>query len=287
MNTETGKHSGAAIASSGSRLAGKVALVTGAAKTGNIGLAICDAFLREGAAGILATDVTSEEADALVEQMEAEHGPDRFAFQVLDVSSEVQWEKVVGVCVERFGQLDILVNNAGTSIHGGIEECSLENLRKVMAVNHDGCFLGMKACLEQLVTAKQRFPGGGSIINTVTMGSYMPNGNNIGYHVSKAAQRMLTMCAATEFGPKGVRVNSIHPGVTMTPLMRTGLADYVERGIWESIEAAEQALAAMNPLNAISQSTDITPAYIYLASDEAHFVTGAALCHDAGLGMHY
>lgn len=269
------------------RLQDKVAVVTGAGRVGNIGIAVCDAFLREGAAGVIATDTRVDEADAITAQMEKAHGAGRFMLLPLDVTSEQDWQKLLDEVVRVYGHLDVLVNNAGISIHGGIGDTSLKDLREVMAVNHDGTFLGTKLCAPLLAEAVARHPGGGSIINTVSMGSYMANANNIGYHVSKAAQRMLTLCAATELGPKKVRVNSVHPGVTMTPLMREGLQDYVTSGLWESTEAAETALAAMNPLNMASEADDTAHAYVYLASDESRFVTGASLYHDGGIGLRY
>lgn len=98
---------------------------------------------------------------------------------------------------------------------------------------------------------------------------------------------MLTLCAAKELGPKKIRVNSIHPGVTMTPLIREGLEDYVAHGMWESTQVAEQSLAAMSPLNMTSQPEDTAHAFVYLASDESRFVTGAAIYHDGGIGGVY
>jgi 3alpha(or 20beta)-hydroxysteroid dehydrogenase/cyclopentanol dehydrogenase len=119
------------------------------------------------------------------------------------------------------------------------------------------------------------------------MASYMPNATNIGYHVSKSAGRMLTICAALEYGPQKIRVNSIHPGVTMTPILREGLEDYVAHGMWESTDAAAAALAAMNPLGVASEPEDTAHAFVYLASDEARFVTGASICHDGAIGLRY
>ncbi|WP_116364097.1 SDR family NAD(P)-dependent oxidoreductase [Parahaliea mediterranea] len=270
-----------------SRLKNKVALVTGAGQAGNIGAAICDAFLREGAAGVMATDINEAHAAELLDDLRQRYGEARIQFTPLDVSASEQWAAALEATVGHFGHLDVLVNNAGIAIHGGIANTSLDDLRTVMAVNHDGSFLGIKACLPLLAEAHTRHAGGGVIINTVSMASYMPNANNIGYHVSKAAQRMLTLCAAQELGPQKIRVNSVHPGVTMTPLMRQGLADYVAQGLWESTEAAEAELAAMNPLNTASQPQDTSEAFVYLASEESRFVTGAAICHDGGLGMRY
>ena len=269
------------------RLEGKVAIVTGAGRIGNIGLAICEAYLREGAKGVVGTDMRADEAEAIRSRVEQAFGKERFRLVQHDVASEADWRQVLDETLETFGGLDILVNNAGIAVHGGILDTSLEDLRKVMAVNHDALFLGMKLCAPALEEAVSRFPGGGAIVNNLSMASYMSNANNIGYHVSKAAGRMLTLCGAIEFGLKKIRVNSVHPGLTMTPLIHEGLADYVKAGMWETPEAAEAAIAAMGPLNMSSQPEDTAHAFVYLGSEEARFVTGASLCHDGGIGLRY
>lgn len=258
------------------RLQGRVALVTGAGRLGNIGIAICQAFLREGAAGVVATDLRADSTDQLTELM----GHERFRLLPHDVTDAASWRQVLQETVATFGGLDILVNNAGLSIHGGLQDTSLDDLRKVMAVNHDAIFLGMQICLPELEKRAPLHPGGASIINTLSIGSFMSNANNISYHASKAAGRMLTLCAAKELGPKRIRVNSVHPGVTMTPLMEAGCRKYVEQGAWESMAAGEAALAAMSALNTTSRPEDLAHAYVYLASDEARHVTGTALSHD-------
>ena len=181
------------------RVKGKVAIVTGAGRIGNIGLAICEAFLREGAEGVVGTDFRTDEAKAIRSRVEGSFGADRFRLVEHDVTNEQSWRQVVDQTHAEFGGLDVLVNNAGISIHGGIVDTAFDDLRKVMAVNHDALFLGMKLCSPLLEQSVTRFPGGGAIINNLSMASYMPNGNNIGYHVSKAAGRMLTMCGAIEF----------------------------------------------------------------------------------------
>jgi NAD(P)-dependent dehydrogenase (short-subunit alcohol dehydrogenase family) len=269
------------------RLAGKVAIITGAGRIGNIGLAICEAFLREGAKAVVGTDLRSDEAEAIASRVEGAFGSGRFRLAEHDVTSEEQWQRVIDDTVREFGGLDVLVNNAGIAIHGGIEQTSLEDVRKVMAVNHDALFLGMKLCAPALAEAVSRFSGGGAIVNNVSMSSYMPNAHNIGYHVSKAAARMLTLCGAVEFGPKKIRVNSVHPGLTITPLIREGLQDYVRLGLWETEDAAEAAIAGMAPLAMSSQPEDTAHAFVYLASEESRFVTGASLYHDGGLGQRY
>lgn len=269
------------------RLQGKVCIVTGAGRIGNIGLAVCEAFLREGAAGVVATDVRQEEAEEITARVEEAHGADRFRLISHDATSEADWNKVIDETVATFGSLDVLVNNAGIAVHAGIMDTSLDDLRKVMAVNHDALFLGIKGCTPYLAEAVSRHPGGGAIINNVSMASYMANAFNIGYHVSKSAARMLTLCASKEFGSRNIRVNSIHPGVTMTPLIRQGLEDYAAQGLWESADAAETGLKEMSPLNMVSQPEDAAHAFVYLASDEARFVTGASIYHDGGIGSVY
>lgn len=269
------------------RLDGKIAIVTGAGRIGNIGLAICEAFLREGAMAVIGTDLRADEAAVIRARVAGQPGGERFRLLQQDVTKPEDWQRVVQSVLVEFGALDVLVNNAGISIHGGIESTSLEDLRRAMAVNHDALFLGMKACAPALAEAVGRFPGGGAIVNNISMASYMPNANNLGYHVSKAAARMLTLCGAIEFGPKKVRVNSVHPGLTITPLIREGFADYVAAGLWETEAAAEAALAAMGPLGISSQPEDTAHAFVYLASEEARFVTGASIYHDGGLGQRY
>jgi len=269
------------------RLDGKVAIVTGAGRVGNIGVAVARAFLAEGAKAVVGTDFRTNEAAAIVELVAADGHAGVFRLVEQDVTSEADWQRVIDDTVAEFGGLDVLVNNAGISIHGGIAQTSLENLRKVMAVNHDALFLGIKFAAPHLAAAHARFSGGGSIINNLSMASYMPNATNIGYHVSKSAGRMLTICAALEYGAQKIRINSIHPGVTMTPILREGLEAYVASGMWESTEAAEAALAAMNPLGVASQPEDTANAFVYLASDEARFVTGASIYHDGAIGLRY
>lgn len=137
------------------RLEGKVAIVTGAGRQGNIGVAVCDAFLREGARAVIATDLRTDEA--VSNEMDGKHGAGRFKLVTQDVTLEADWAKLVSTVVSEFGAIDVLVNNAGISIHGGIEATSLEDLRKVMAVNHDSGFLGMKHCAPALADAVNAF----------------------------------------------------------------------------------------------------------------------------------
>lgn len=269
------------------RLDGKVAIVTGAGRTGNIGVAICEAFLKAGVKAVVATDIMTEEATIITARFEAEFGKNRFLFLAHDITDEKAWQGVLSTTVEQFGALDILVNNAGISVHGGIETTSLGDMRRVMAVNNDSLFIGMKLSAPYLAEAVKRFSGGGVVINTLSMASYMPSANNLAYQVSKAAGRMLTLCGAIEMGPKKIRVNSVHPGLTITPLVEEAFQTYADQGIWPTREAAIEAVAGMGPLGITSQPEDTAHAFVYLASEEARFVTGACFWHDGGIGQRY
>lgn len=269
------------------RLDGKVAIVTGAGRTGNIGVAICEAYLREGAKAVVATDINTAEADAITRRFNEQFGPERFTFKAHDNTQTHAWHDVVKETVDQFGALDVLVNNAGISVHGGIENTSLEDMRRVMAVNNDSLFLGMKICAPYLAESVNRFAGGGVVINTLSMASYMPSANNLAYQVSKAAGRMMTLCGAIEMGPKKIRVNSVHPGLTITPLVQEAFQTYADQGLWPSREAALEAVASMGPLGIQSQPEDTAHAFVYLASEEARFVTGASFWHDGGIGQRY
>jgi 3alpha(or 20beta)-hydroxysteroid dehydrogenase len=265
------------------RLADRVAIVTGAGRPGNIGLAVCEAFLREGATGVIATDMRTEDAAQIAASFD-EGYPDRFVFLEHDVTSEGGWRHVLDVTQDRFGGLDVLVNNAGIAIAGGTATLALDDLRKVMAVNFDGAFLGTKLCAPAMAARARRYAGGAAIVNVSSMAGYMPNGHNVAYHASKSALRMLTMCASKELGPQGIRVNSVHPGPIVTPLLREAFARYAEAGMYASPEEAEAQITASSPLGVTGRPEDMAHLFVYLASDDARFVTGTAIAHDGGVG---
>jgi len=266
------------------RLDGKVAIVTGAGRPGNIGLAICEAFLREGAK-VLATDLRDDCRSEIDHQL-GFYGQERFRFEHHDVTSETDWVRIADVAQVAFGQLDVLVNNVGIGANGNVRTTSLADFRLQMAVNLDSILIGMQTCAPLLASARDRFRGG-SIINTLSMASYMPSGVNMAYQVSKAAGRMLTLCAADDFGADLIRVNSVHPGVTETPLLREGFESYVQRGVYKSTDEAMRFLVDRNILKQAGTPEDLAHAYVYLASDESALVTGAALYHDGGIGRQY
>ena len=262
------------------KLKDRVAIVTGAGRPGNIGQAVCEAFLEEGVAGVVATDLRADEAGALAERF----GTERFAFHPHDVASEADWRRVVGATLERFGGLDILVNNAGMGMSGDSATLALDDFRKTMDANLYGAFLGTKVCAPPIAERAALYAGGGAIINVSSMAAYMPNAHNIAYHCSKSALRMLTLCTSKELGPQGIRVNSVHPGPIMTPLLKEAFKRYSKAGMYASPEDAEQRIAASSPLGRTSTPEEIARLFVYLASDDASYITGTAIAHDGGVG---
>ena len=228
------------------KLDNRVAIVTGAGRTGNIGQAVCEAFLAEGAS-VVATDIREGQSGALGEGAHK----DRFLFLSHDVAKEADWQRVLAATLDRFGGLDILVNNAGMSIRGGIADVSLEEFRQVMDVNLNSAFLGTKLCAPAIAERARRHAGGGAIINVSSMSGYMPSAHSVSYHCSKAAMRMLTICNSKELGPQGIRVNSVHPGPIDTPMLREAFKGYAEHGAYADSTDAEARIAASTSLGTL------------------------------------
>lgn len=268
------------------RLDGRIALVTGAARPRGIGQGIVRALLGEGAAGVLFTDVDDKCGATTEQELARDHG-DRVMYMHQDVTSPEEWAMVRETVLERFGRLDVLVNNAGTSFNGSISTLSLSDLRHGMAVNFESQFLGIQTCGPTLARFAPEHEGGASIINNSSMAAYLVDPAALAYHVSKSAVRMLTMCAAREFGPQRIRVNSVHFGTILTPMMETAIRDYALAGKYSDADAARTGLAAMSPLGRLGDSSDAGSLVAFLASDEARFITGAAYVQDGGSFMQY
>jgi len=233
------------------RLTDRVALVTGAG--GGIGRAIVTRLEAEGAI-VIATDIRPLEALGTLTL-------------VHDVSSEPAWADVVASIEERFGRLDILVNNAGLTDVGVIEGTSLEEFNEVVAASQTSVFLGMKSCGPLLKAS-----GRGSVINMSSiLGTTGGLGGSPAYSAAKGAVRTLTKSTAIRWATKGVRVNSLHPGFTDTPMLehaaRTGVL--------------ERMLDA-TPMGRLGHPSEIAAAVAFLASDDASFMTGEELHVDGG-----
>jgi NAD(P)-dependent dehydrogenase (short-subunit alcohol dehydrogenase family) len=268
-------------------LEGRIALVTGAAQADGIGQGIVTALLRGGAAGVLFTDIDTAAAARSLAIAVAEFGPDRVAFSEHDVSSPEDWQRAAATVSERFGGLDILVNNAGASFDGTIATATLEQFRRGMSVNFESQFIGMQTCLPALAERASRWAGGTAVVNNSSVGAYLPDPTNLIYNTSKAAGRMLSMCAARELGGRGIRVNSIHLGTIDTPLLRASFQRRVEAGQYPDVDAARAGLASRSILKSIGTPADVGALVAFLASDDARYITGSAYIADGGLTNQY
>jgi NAD(P)-dependent dehydrogenase (short-subunit alcohol dehydrogenase family) len=245
------------------RLAGKTALITGAAS--GIGRATAILFHVEGAK-VAATD-RNEAALADLK---------RHADLVLpqDVTDEARWRQVVDIAVESFGRLDILVNCAGIGVLGNIETSTLADWRKVNAVNVEGTFLG---CREAVRVMKRS--GGGSIVNLSSVAGIIGDAQSAAYCASKGAVRLLTKSAALHCARSGynIRLNSVHPSFTETAMVE----EFIETS--KNPDRVRQGLSRAAPLGRMGRAEEIAAAILYLASDESAFTTGTEIVVDGGL----
>jgi NAD(P)-dependent dehydrogenase (short-subunit alcohol dehydrogenase family) len=248
------------------RLQGKVALITGAGA--GIGRATAELFGREGAC-VAVADYDEAAAQRTCAAIEAQGG--KSLALAVDVSQPDQVEAMVQANIKAFGGIDILFNNAGVLIFGSILDTSFDDWRRVMAVNLDGVFLCSKA-----VVPHMRARGGGSIINmSSSTGAHDGNSNAAAYVTSKGGVTLLTRCMAIDHAADHIRVNGIAPGPTDTPMLRRIMS-----------QAEIDAFAATFPAKRLGQPHEIAAAALFLASDEASFVTGAIFAVDGGQTAH-
>ena len=242
------------------RLEGKVALITGSAR--GQGEAEARRFVAEGAK-VAITDLR----DVLGEQLAAELGPDTF-YQQLDVTREDDWDAAVAATVERFGKLDILVNNAGIGAFGTLEGLDLKTHHEMIDINLHGVYLGMRAAKAALVAT-----GNGAIVNISSIDGIVGVLGMTSYSASKFAVTGMTRSAAIELGPLGVRVNSIHPGVINSPMVQEAPPE---------TRARLDRLMDMQPIKRMGEPHEIASLALFLASDEASYITGAQFVIDGG-----
>ncbi|MDE0824126.1 MAG: SDR family oxidoreductase [Dehalococcoidia bacterium] len=245
------------------RLENKVAIVSGGAR--GIGAAITKILAQEGAKVVIG-DVLEEAGQKTAAEINAAGG--ECVFVRLDVTSEADWDNVVGEATRRFGKLDILVNNAGITSRGKIEDISADDWTRVMDVNVKGGFLGTKTSIPHM-----RANGGGSIVNISSGAAIAPQPNTSGaYSASKGAVRIFTKSTAIQYAAENIRCNSVHPGPVETDMLnlsREGDSELAE-------------MKARVPLGRFGKAEDIAYGVLYLASDESSFVTGSELVIDGG-----
>lgn len=245
------------------RLAGKVAMITGGAN--GMGAAEASMFAKEGAKVVLA-DLSETEGQQVEAAITTAGG--EALFVRLDVTNEEDWQEAVTTTVTRFGKLDILVNNAGISGTYTSDLLSTEAWDRIMAINARGVFLGLKYAIPAMQQS-----GGGAIVNISSISGFVGQDyTHMAYNASKGAVRIMTKSAAVQYAKDGIRVNSVHPGIM--PPMRTsrGSADPERR----------TRMLSQVPMGREGKREEVGYAVLFLASDEASYITGTELVVDGG-----
>lgn len=242
------------------RLKDKVAIITGAAN--GMGAAEAKMFAKEGAK-VVATDLDEKNLVMLAEEIKTAGGEVLTVKQ--DVTSELEWQALISKTIDTYGKLDILVNNAGIAINKNFSNMEMTEWNKVMDVNLNGCVLGMKYCIPEM-----QKNGSGSVVNISSIGGLVGMAGSSPYTAAKGALRALTKSAAVEYGKDKVRVNSVHPGIIKTPMVA------------DTMEAAMPFYETYTQLPYMGEPDDVAYGVLYLASDEARFMTGSELVIDGG-----
>lgn len=242
------------------RLLDKVALITGGAS--GIGAGHVRLFTEAGAK-VLVCDIQEDLGRKVVDEVKRK-GADA-AFFRLDVADEGNWKKAVAEAVRLFGSLTTLINNAGVFIPGGVESETNEGWNRLISINLTGVWLGMKTAMPELLKT-----GNAAIINVSSIYGIVGSPEAIAYHAAKAGVRLMSKTAAIEYARRGVRVNTVFPGVIKTPI----LGDVPE----DMMRTLEEAI----PMGRTGVPEDIAYCSLYLCSDEARFVTGGDFVIDGG-----
>ncbi|WP_371404373.1 SDR family oxidoreductase [Kribbella sp. NBC_00662] len=263
-------------------LSGRKALVTGGAQ--GLGEGMAKALAAAGAKVVI-SDLQKDAGEKVADALDSEFGAGN-GFVAHDITDDAQWENAVVAANDIMGGLDILVNNAGIEITSLLTEVTADDIRKMLEVNVLGTTLGVKWGLRTM--RPEGLAGqGGAIINVASVAATIAFPGIAVYSATKSAVDRLTKVAAMESGKLGygVRVNCLYPGLVPTA-MGMGLAnDCAQLGLFESPEAAVGAVIALTPAGRLGEVADMADAVVFLASDEARFITGIGLPVDGGMGM--
>ncbi|MCP5180096.1 MAG: glucose 1-dehydrogenase [Pseudomonadales bacterium] len=249
------------------RVDGKVAIVTGGASNPGLGRATAMALGREGAR-VVVTDVDLAGAENTAAAIRDAGGQALALHQ--DVTSESRWQEVIAETVKAYGRLDVLVNNAGIAVLKPIANLSLADWNRQIDVNLTSVFLGCKYAMAQMKTS-----GGGAIVNLSSVAGLVGLATCSAYSAAKGGVRLMTKVVAVEGGADNIRCNSVHPGVIWTNMQAAAVGS--------SNPGDANVAAARIPLGRVGQPEDIANCILYLASDEANYVTGAEFTVDAGM----
>jgi 3(or 17)beta-hydroxysteroid dehydrogenase len=259
------------------RLDGKVALISGAAR--GIGAETARLMIEAGAK-VAIGDVLDERGRETARSL-----GDSALYHHLDVTREDDWNAAVAATAAKFGGIDILVNNAGMFLGKGIEEASLDEWARLSAINLTGVFLGTKLTLPALRERAQHSEHGSAIVNLASVAGLVGSQLDPLYSMTKGGVTLFTKSAALEFARKGyrIRVNSIHPGVIQTDMGEQTFTARARNTGSNDVEAARRTALSTHPIGRLGVPNDIAKGIVFLASDDAGFMTGAGLVVDGGL----
>jgi len=261
----------------GTRLEGQVAIVSGS--TRGIGKATAELFAQEGSQ-VVVTGRDEASGQAVVEEINGQKGAGAAFFCPVDVTEERSWERLFQATREQFGRPRILVNNAGVFQSEPIESMSLEQFRFVMRTNLEGTFLGTK----HAIAAMKRSEGPCSIVNVSSIAGLIGMAFSTAYSASKGAVRLFTKAAALECAQLGypIRINSVHPTFVETDMVTDAMAGYASLSSSKDPGKVRRALERLHPLGRFAEADEVARAVLYLASDDAAYVTGTELVIDGG-----
>lgn len=246
------------------RLENKVSIVTGAASPRSIGYATARRFVAEGAA-VMLTDIREAEVQEAAKSI---GGSTRAMLH--DVADEASWRDMVAGTLEAFGKIDILINNAGLFLVKPVLDCTVEDFERLVGVNLRGTFLGVR----EVFGAMRRQGTGGAIVNVSSIAGFVGTPDVSIYTATKGGVRMFTKAVALEGAPHGIRCNSVHPGGTDTDMIRSFVQGQAEEGKGDP---------HYNPMGRLGTPDEIANCILFLASDEASYVTGTELLADGGI----
>jgi NAD(P)-dependent dehydrogenase (short-subunit alcohol dehydrogenase family) len=261
------------------RLDGKVALLSGAAR--GIGGETAKLMAAAGAKVVIG-DLLDAEGATMVAEIQQAGGQAEYIH--LDVTSEADWQAAIARATSRFGKLDILVNNAGVFTGLSIEEATLADWQKLVAVNMTGVFLGTKLCAPALREAAKASPHGSAIVNLASIAGLVGSALDPLYSMTKGGVTLFTKSTAIEFGRKGyrIRVNSIHPGVIQTEMGEQTFVARARRTGSNDLAPARDLVTSTIPWGRLGVPDDIAKGILFLASDDAAYMNGAGLVVDGG-----
>ena len=256
------------------RLDGKVAFLSGAAR--GIGAETAKLMVSAGAK-VAIGDVLDERGGQTAKEI-----GESALYVHLDVTSEASWAEAMDATARKFGKIDVLVNNAGIFNGKGVEEASLDDWHKLVAVNLTGVVLGTRAALPHLKKTK------GNIVNLASIAGLVGSQLDPLYSLTKGGVTLFTKSTALEFGRKGygIRVNSIHPGLIETDMGEKTFVMRAQQQGTNDTEKARQATLGLHPIGRLGVALDIAKGIVFLASDDASFMTGAGLVVDGGWTAH-